>query len=172
MGYLRRVLGVTLRGKDHKSEIREVQDVKPLIRIDPSYATSPMCPEFSRKEWRTKSFKPQSTPTGKRPKARPRTRWSDYISDLSWSRLGVEPAELSEIAVDREVFRVLLGPLPPQLSPKVKRARKWVNEWVCTPAYLDLAIYEIVFSLFAKSEYRIQIMKHIWTETCVIAKMR
>jgi len=34
-------------------------------------------------------------------------RWSDYISDLAWSRPGVESAELSEIAVDREVFRVL-----------------------------------------------------------------
>jgi len=47
--------------------------------------------------------------TGKRPRGRPRTRWRDYTSDLAWSRLGVDPAELSEIAVDREVFRVLLG---------------------------------------------------------------
>jgi len=23
-----------------------------------------------------------------------RTRWNDYITDLAWSRLGVEPAEL------------------------------------------------------------------------------
>jgi len=38
---------------------------------------------------------------------RSRTRWSGYISDLACSRLGVEPAELSEIAVDREIFRVL-----------------------------------------------------------------
>jgi len=51
-------------------------------------------------------------PTGKRLRVRPRTRWSDYISDFSWSRLSVEPAELSEIAVDREVSRVLLGLLP------------------------------------------------------------
>jgi len=28
----------------------------------------------------------------------------DYISDRAWSRVGVEPAEISEIAVDREVF--------------------------------------------------------------------
>jgi len=35
-----------------------------------------------------------ATPTGKRPKNRPRTRWSDYISDLARSPLGVEPAEL------------------------------------------------------------------------------
>jgi len=40
-----------------------------------------------------------SKPTGKRPRCRPRTRWSDYISDLPWSGLGVEPAELSEIVL-------------------------------------------------------------------------
>jgi len=37
-------------------------------------------------------------PTGKRPRGRPRTRWLDHISDLAWSRLGVEPEEPSEIA--------------------------------------------------------------------------
>jgi len=31
MGYLRRVLCVTLRDKDHRSEIRKAQDVKPLL---------------------------------------------------------------------------------------------------------------------------------------------
>jgi len=78
-----------------------------------------MCPECSRKEWRTNSFGPQSTSTGKRPRVCPRTRLRNYISDLSWSRLGVErsrlgvePAELSEIAVDPQVFRVILGVLP------------------------------------------------------------
>jgi len=48
--------------------------------------------------------------------------WSDYISDLAWSRLGVEPAELSEFAADREVFQVLLGLLPPRPSLEEKRA--------------------------------------------------
>jgi len=37
---------------------------------------------------------------------------SDFISNLAWFRLGVEPAALSEIVVAREVFRVLLGLLP------------------------------------------------------------
>jgi len=46
--------------------------------------------------------------------------WRDYISDLAWSHLGVEPAELSEIAVDREVFQVPLRLLPSRLSPKEK----------------------------------------------------
>jgi len=33
MGDLQRVLGVTLRDKDYRSEIREARDVKPLLRI-------------------------------------------------------------------------------------------------------------------------------------------
>ena len=37
---------------------------------------------------------------------------------------GMEPAELSAIAVDREVFRVLLGLLPPRFSPKETWAQK------------------------------------------------
>ena len=61
-------------------------------------------------------------PTEKRFRGHPRPRWSDYISDLARSRPGVEPAELSEIAVDREVFQVLLGLLPPRRSPEEKRA--------------------------------------------------
>jgi len=36
---------------------------------------------------------------------------------------------------------------------------------------LNFSIYEIVFSLFAKSECRIQIIKQIWTETCVFVKI-
>ena len=51
----------------------------------------------------------------------------------AWSRLGVEPAELSEIAVECEVFRFFLGLLPPRFSPKEKRAQKWVNEWTRRP---------------------------------------
>jgi len=36
MGYLRRVLGVTLRDKKHWSEIRKSRGVKPLLRIEKS----------------------------------------------------------------------------------------------------------------------------------------
>jgi len=37
MGYLQRVLGVTLRDKEHRSEIGESRDVKPLPRIERSH---------------------------------------------------------------------------------------------------------------------------------------
>ena len=60
-------------------------------------------------------------PTGRQPRCRPSPRWSNCISHLAWSRLDVEPAELSEIAIDREVFQGLRM-LPPQLSLEEKRA--------------------------------------------------
>jgi len=41
MGYLRRVLCVTLRDKEHRSEIRKAQDVKPLLRIERSQLIPP-----------------------------------------------------------------------------------------------------------------------------------
>jgi len=46
--------------------------------------------------------------------------WVDCVSELAWSRLGMEPAELSEITVGREVFLVLLWLLS-LLSPEPKR---------------------------------------------------
>jgi len=37
MGYLRRILGVTLRDKEHRSETHKARDVKPLTRIERLY---------------------------------------------------------------------------------------------------------------------------------------
>ena len=90
---------------------------------DPSYDVSVTWPECPRKDWRVLL----ATPAGKRLRGCPRTRWRDYISELAWSRLGVEPAELSEIAVDREVFQVFLGMLSPPPSWGNKRVWKWMN---------------------------------------------
>ena len=147
MGYLRWVLGVALRDKGHRSEICKASMSSHFPEwLDPNYVNSAMRPKCPRKEWRTKSFGLQSIPPGKRPKVCPRARWRDYISDLAWYRLDVEPGELSEIADDRGVCRVLLGLLPPWLSPKKKQAPKWASEWVCRST-LNLSVNEIVFSL-------------------------
>ena len=136
---------------------------------DPSYVNSAKCPKCPRKEWRTKLFRLQSTLAYTHGKAA-QSLSKDQVVLLHLRpclvRLGVEPAELSEIAVDHGVFRVLLGLLPPRLSPKEKRPRKWENERVFRPSF-NLSICKIFFSLFAESECRIQIIKRIWTETCV-----
>jgi len=47
---------------------------------------------------------PLATPKGQQPRGRPSTRWSDYIFDRTWFRLGVESAELSEITEKPEVY--------------------------------------------------------------------
>ena len=65
-------------------------------------------------------------PTEKRPRGRPKTSWSDYISDLAWSQFGVEPGELSDITVDCWVLPAL-GLLPPRPFPEKLLEWKWMN---------------------------------------------
>ena len=73
-------------------------------------------------------------PTGKGPIGHPRPVWSDCISDLVWSRLIVEPAELSEIPVDRDVFPVHL--LFPRPFSEGKRTWKWMR-------FTDISTFQI-----------------------------
>ena len=79
----------TFRGKVRSCEIRKALNVKLLPHE-----------RLARQVLLVK-------PTGKRRRFRPRLRRNNCISDLAWSRLGVEPVKLPEIAVDLEVFRVL-----------------------------------------------------------------
>ena len=76
---------------------------------------------------------------GRRPVGRPRIRWTDYIVDLGWNRLGLRPREMMEVMEDREVWRLILELLPRNPHGKVgneKRRRR--NENVAT---LKLLIY-------------------------------
>jgi len=112
-GCLRRVHVATLRDKVRSCEIRRALNVEllsPPNREIPCYVGSAMCPDKSC--WLNH---------GKAALNRPRTRWSDYISDLTWYRLVVESTELPETAVDCEVFRIVLGLLPRDPPPE-KRA--------------------------------------------------
>jgi len=59
---------------------------------------------------------PAGCTTGNRPSGPPRTRWCDYISDLAYSHLCVEPAGLSLKTV-RVVLRVI-GLLSPRTPPR------------------------------------------------------
>ena len=61
---------------------------------------------------------------GRRPVGRPRTRWTDYIEDLGWNRLGLRPSEMMEVMEDLEVWRLNLELLPPQPSRKSGQRRK------------------------------------------------
>jgi len=85
-----------------------------------------MCLKCPRKCWRSKSCWLQ-----------PQERYSEIVQQgpggvtTSPTFLGpvdVETRQLSEIADNREVFRVLLGLLPLCPSPEEKWVRKWINE--------------------------------------------
>ena len=63
---------------------------------------------------------------GRRPVGRPRTRWTDYIEDLGWNRLGLRPSEMMEVMEDREVWRLnleLLSPNPHGKAGNEERRR-------------------------------------------------
>jgi len=64
--------------------------------------------------------------------------WSRLVW-CAWSRLGVEPPELSEIAVNRGVFLVLLGLQIPRSSPEKKGVTEWMNEIL--QGYMGPAVY-------------------------------
>jgi len=110
-----RIHDVTLRNKVCSCEIRKALKVELLLRIERFQLRCFGHLSRMLREWVTRQVLP-GTPTGKRPRSRPRTWWSDYTSDLAWSHLGVEPAEPSEISVDRGVSRYLLGLLSPRPS--------------------------------------------------------
>ena len=52
------------------------------------------------------------------------SRWTDYIEDLGWNRLGLRPSEMMEVMEDREVWWLNLELLPPQPSWKSGQWRK------------------------------------------------
>ena len=49
---------------------------------------------------------------GRRPVARSRARWTDYMEDLGWNRLGLCPSKMMEVMEDCEVWRLNLELLP------------------------------------------------------------
>jgi len=89
-----------------------------MLQILPEFER--ILPRFSPNQKFGDAIAPPSPPPPT--PVRLRIRWSDYTCDLAWFRLGVEPAELSETAVNREAFRVLQGLLFPQPSIEEKRA--------------------------------------------------
>ena len=114
MSFLRRVAGRSLRDRVRSSVTREELGVEPLLlRI-----------ERSQLRWLGHLYRmppgrlPREVflacPAGRRPRGRPRTRWSDYVTRLAWERLGVLLEGLEEVSGEREVWVSLLRLLPPR----------------------------------------------------------
>ena len=59
---------------------------------------------------------------GRRPVGRPRTRWTNYIEDHGWNRLGLRPSEMMEVMGECEMWRLNPELLPPQ--PHVKASNE------------------------------------------------
>ena len=112
MGFLRRNSGLTLLDKVKSADIRESLNIElMLLRLErPQLRWYGHVTRMSLKRTAKKLL--CSTPIGRRPRGRPRTRWRDYIKDLSWSRLGILAEHLSFVAEDRDAWRLQLELLP------------------------------------------------------------
>ena len=95
MELLRRVSGLTLLDKVKSAHIRESLNIESLLlRLERSQLrwyghVTRMSQERTAKKLLC------STPIGRKPRGRHRTRWRDYVEDLSWSRLGIPAEHLS-----------------------------------------------------------------------------
>ena len=105
MRILRKMEGVALF-KKMRCEIRKSLKIEPLLlRIGRSQLKCFGYVRIMPKERLSKQAL-IAKPNGKRPVGRPRIRWTNYIEDLGWNRLGLHPS--------RKVWRLNLELLPLQ----------------------------------------------------------
>ena len=123
MGFMRRISGLTLLDKVKSAYTRESLNIEALLlRLERSQLRwYGHVTRMSQKRTAKKLL--CSTPIGRRPRGRPRTRWRDYVEDLSWSRPGIPAEHLSFVAEDRDAWRIQLELLPPR-PPKDKLVQK------------------------------------------------
>ena len=118
MRFLQKIERVALFNKVRSSEMQKSLNIEPLLRRM----------ERSQLRWFGHvSRMPQerlpeqallAKANGRRPVGRPRTRWTDYVEDFGWNRLGLHPSEMMEVMEDREGLQFILELLPPQPLPK------------------------------------------------------
>ena len=118
MRFLRRIEGVTLFNKVRSSEIRKSLNIEPLLlRIERSqlrwfgHVSRMLQKRLPKQALLAKA-------NGRGPVGRPRTRWTDYIEDLGWNRLGLRPSKMMQVMDDSKLWRLNLELLPPQTSRK------------------------------------------------------
>ena len=96
---------------------------------------------------------------GRRPVGRPRTKWTDYIEDVGWNRLGLRPSEMMEVMEAVRCGGLILSYCPRNPHGKTgneERRRKKIdgNEFALTktrvsilPTMFNLAIYRLANSV-------------------------
>ncbi|KAK7940110.1 hypothetical protein WMY93_003436 [Mugilogobius chulae] len=97
MSFLRRVAGRSLRDRVRSSVTREELGVEPLLLHIERGQLRWLGHLYRMPPGRLPGEVFRACPTGRRPRGRPRTRWRDYVSRLSWERLGILPEELEEV---------------------------------------------------------------------------
>jgi len=105
-------------------EIREALNVEPLLLQKERYQLSRLGHVSRMSQEKLARQDLMTTPTRKRSRRHPGTKWSDLIKPSLVPSWRVEPAKLSDISLDREVCRVPLDLLP---FPKEQRAQKQMN---------------------------------------------
>ena len=116
--FLRRIERVTLFNKARSSEIQKSPNIERLL----------LQIKRSRLRWfghvsqipqeRLPKQALLSKANGRRPAGRLKTRWTNYIENLGWNRLGLHPGKMMNVKEDREVWRLNLELLPSQPSRK------------------------------------------------------
>jgi len=107
-------------------------------------------------------------PKGKRSGGRPRTSWSDYVSDLAWSHLGMEPAELSELAIDNGCFVSSRGcclHFPPQR--KSKHGNEWIDKLEHVSNIMQIRLLMLIFQLSLKTLISKKMITQRWSVNLV-----
>ena len=98
-----RIEGVTLFDKVRSSEIQKSFNIKLLLfRIERSQLrwfghVSRMLQERLPKQALL------AKANGRRPVEKPRTKWTNYIEDLGWNRLGLHPSKIMDVMKSRSV---------------------------------------------------------------------
>ena len=127
-----------MRSQAQASEMRFLQIIEEVTRFDKvrsseirkSLNIAPLLFQIKRSQFRwvgQVSRMPQerlpkqalfAKANGRRPVGRPRTRWSNYIEDLGWNRLGLHSSKMVDVLKVRELWRLNLELLLPQPSRK------------------------------------------------------
>ena len=133
--FLRKIEGVTLFYKVRSSEIRKSPNIEPLL----------LGTERSQLRWfgnvsrmlqeRLPKQALLAKANGRRPVGRRRTRWTNYIEDLGWNRLGLHPSDVMEVMEDCEVWRLNFELLPRNSHGKAGNEKRRRTRSELTPSF-------------------------------------
>ena len=127
-GFFRKIHGVILRDKVRSCEIRKKLNAGSLLRIEISQLRRFGHVTIMLQEWLARQKNLLAPVAAKRPISRPRTWWCDYISNIAWSRLGVEPVELS--GVSKNPWGVSRPPRAVASATPPERKSGFKSEWM------------------------------------------